>query len=635
MKPARKLLILTLGLAASALTSCGSRYTRNLAEGEFRSVIRLWGPHHMNDTLKNRMLDAFRKYPGAVDEVWFCPEDSWPADYGQMEANAARMAEVAEEVRALGIIPSIQDISLGHPDGMTCEGELNNLGFRPAVGNDGAAAANQTCPRDTAFQNAYTKRYAIYCAAVQPDNVMIDDDLRLTQHSPADQICFCDECMGQFNAQYGHSYSREALWNALESNVPGIRSEWVEFSQESLAQFARRIAEEVHKVAPDAHMGLQHVAFHKMKLEGRDWNKIFAAMQEATGNSIASRPGHGVYNDHMPREIIGKSYGISRQIARLDTKPHIIFPEIEGYLHKATGKSPQGLATETLLHLSMGADAMSYSIIASAMEPMEWYADNYFKMLDRYHPLYCKYVSHNHGAVGAGIDDYVSLSILESDGPGWKVSNSGSTSHILSPLGIPFTPEQKLCTATLLDALSIKAMSREEITELLSLRGAVIDRSGWQVLVSRGLEDILTPVTAPDGLGNVRCFKSSGGRNVAAIGGGFTSDITSAERLSLLRTFDWASEGRMAVIVETMAQCYTVPRALESDGSLRSVVYCNASITDQENITLRLRGCPAGAKVFWESIKGSRRLKETREGGDVLVTIPFIKAWDAGWLRID
>ena len=84
-----------------------------------------------------------------------------------------------------------------------------------------------------------------------------------------------------------------------------------------------------------------------------------------------------------------------------------------------------------------------------------------------------------------------------------------------------------------------------------------------------------------------------------------------------------------------MAQCYTVPRALESDGSLRSVVYCNASITDQENITLRLRGCPAGAKVFWESVKGSRRLKETREGGDVLVTIPFIKAWDAGWLRID
>lgn len=615
-------------------SSCKHEYTRNLAEGEFRSAIRLWEAYHMNDTLKDQLLDAFRKYPGAVDEVWFYGSDTWPSDFTLIEKKAAKMGQVADEMRALGIIPSLQLISLGHPDGLIATSEKNKLGFRPAVGHDGVATAGQTCPRDTAFQNEWARRYAIYSAAVQPDNVMIDDDLRLTQHRPAEHICFCDECIRQFNEQYGHSYTREALWAAMETGASGIRSQWVEFSQESLAQFARRIAEEVHKVAPNAHMGLQHVAFHEMKMEGWDWNKIFAAMREATGNTTASRPGHGVYNDHAPRELIGKSYGISRQIARLDSKQHIIFPEMEGYYHRATGKSPQGLATETLLHLSMGADAMSYSIIASASEPMQWYADNYFKYLDRYHNLYCGYVTHNHETDGAGIDDYISPSLLEIDRPGWENSTSGSTSYTLSALGIPFTPEQKHCSATLLDALSIQAMSREEMETLLDKAGVVMDSNGWTELTARGLEDLFSPVETPGNLSKVRCFKSGTGSHVAVLEGAFSNDINNAERLNLLRIFDWASRQKMAVIVETMAQCYTVPRALRSDGSLRSVVYCNASITDQENITLRLRGCPKNASLTWQSADGSKRLHAVQDGDDVLVTIPFIKAWDAGWIKI-
>lgn len=616
-------------------TSCQREYSRNLSEGQFRSVIRLWERYHTDDTLKTQLLEAFKKYPGAVDEVWFFASDKWPSDFNEIREKAAKMGQAADEMRDLGIIPSLQLISLGHPDNKVTTSSVNNLGYRPAVSETGVATANQTCPRDTAFQNAWARRYAIYCEAVQPDNVMIDDDLRLTQHGPANHICFCDECIRQFNEEYGHSYTREALWKAMNDNLPGIRNEWVAFSQESLAQFARRIAEEVHKVAPNAHMGLQHVAFHEMKMEGWDWNGIFKAMRQATGNSTASRPGHGVYNDHAPRELIGKSYGISRQISRLDTDQRIIFPEMEGYYHKATGKSAQGLATETLLHLSMGANAMSYSIIASASEPMSWYADNYFRMLDRYHKLYCDYVSHNHGTEGAGIDDYISPSLLGIDSPGWENSTSGSTSYALSSLGIPFTPEQKRCSATLLDALSIQAMSRGEMEALFKKTGVVMDQSGMEALKAKGLEDLLIPKETPKDLGKVQCYRSSSGKNIAVLEGTFTSDITAAERLALLRTFDWASDGQMRVMVETMAQCYAVPRALQSDGSLRSVVYCNASITDQEDITLRLRGCHKDSEISWESASGSKRLKAVGDGDDLLVTIPFIKAWDAGWLKID
>jgi len=594
----------------------------------------------MNDTLEASLMDAFRKYPKACDEVWFMAGNT---ENEVDNVSIEKLKKAADDVRSMGIVASLQEISLGHPDGAACPRGLNASGFRAAVGMDGTATLHQTCPRDTLFAEKFAKKYAQLCQAIQPDNVMIDDDLRLTMHDPAGVICFCDDCIKEFNRQYGHDFQRESLSEKLNENEGDIRKEWIAFSQEGLTLFARTVAREVHKLSPNSHIGLQHAAFHQMLMEGWDWNKIFDAIRQETGLPASSRPGHGEYNDHSPRGLINKAYGISRQIARLKGDFHMIFPEIEGYDHRATGKSPQGVCTETMLHLSMGANSMSYALICNNHEPMQWYADNYFKYLDRYHDLFSAYVSHSENTVGAGIDDYMSPSVVYANDPDWMITSSGSTCCELAPLGIPFTPEGRCCTASIVDAENVAKATLEELESLVTKKGIVLDNAGWKALQRRGLDTLLTPIEAEPALpSQARCFvvkgqhisAHSGAMRIAVLPDNFHYSLTGAQRYSLLKVFDWASAGKMAVFPETFSQCVIVPKVSSQSGKLRCVTYLNATITDQENITLRLRNCPEGARLSWEDVNGSHKLKVVWEGSDVLVTIPFIKAWDAGWIKV-
>ena len=637
MKKCIALLFLLILPLAFSCTQKGQDFNaaKPVNESEYRSVIRLWPVDHLSERIESELIEAFRKYPKACDEVWLLAEGSGQQHAPASDEELEKLKKAAADFRELGIIVSYQDLSLGHPDNIECPPGPNKYGFRAAIGANGKASYTQTCPRDTAYAQAFARKYAQVCEAIHPDNVMVDDDLRLTLHGPSEIICFCDHCIAQFNEEYGHRFTHDSLVKALESNQPGIRSEWIAFSQHSLALFAGQIAEAVHQVSPESHLGLQHVAFHANLMEGWDWNKIFDAMRAATGNTVSSRPGHGVYNDHAPRMIIEKAYGISRQIGRLEGDFHVIFPEIEGFQHRATGKSPQSLCTETLLYLSMGANAMSYSIIGGNHEPMDWYADNYFKYLDRYHQLFCDYVAFNKGSEGAGIDDYISPNLVQRNEPGWMNTDAGRTSITLSPLGIPFTPEAKRCTASILDAQNLAGMGGEEIAVFLSGNNVILDARGWGTVKEKGLQSLFKKVDSPEGLPqDATCYETQGGKRAIVLGQPFNYDISAAERQKLLRAFDWASEGRLTVFPETFSQCVTVPRVDSESGYLRSVTYVNATITDQENITLRLRACPDKARFSWEDVKGSHRLKAIREGDDVLVTIPFIKAWDAGWIKI-
>lgn len=666
-------LLIAAAAVTAAMASCSQHGHKMVQDGEFRSMIRLWSEHHLSDTLESQLVDALRRYPDCCDEVWFYDGDPKPYPLHEYERRAEKMAKAAQDMRDMGIIPSLQTISIGHPTHVSTPEAFDEEGWRAMTSIDGVHAASQTCPRDTMFLKDVAWRHAFYARYVHPECIYMDDDLRITSHFPAKELCFCDECIAQYNAENGSSYTREQLKEALNANVPGVRSSWIRFSQESLAMVARAVSKAVHEVSPQTHMGLQHVNFHTELMEGWDWNPIFDAMEEETGLVPYSRPGHGYYNDHKPRTMIEKAYGISRQIARLNPDITMIAPEIEGHRHKATGKSPQSVTTETLLYLSMGATSMSYALICSALEPMEWYADTYFKALERYHNLFRNYVADNKDTKGSGIDSYISPDQVlrdvrpDEDPEAWKNTAAGNEIYALAPLGIPFTPESGCTTATVLDLEAARGMSDSEISLLLSFTGVVMDKATMAELLSRGTDFGIRAAEAPQGLygsvdgesaatgateggkvqkglQGVRYYLSRGGQRIAVLPS-FSADLTGAERYDLLHIFDWASMDRMSVIVESMAQAVVVPRTSIEDGYLRSVVFVNTTISDLPGATLRLRGCPEGCRISWESVGGavserhskgvrSTRLKTRREGDDVIVTLPMVKAWDAGYVRI-
>ena len=658
------LVLASMGLMTEGCSS-GNRKVGEDTQDDFRMMIRLWPAHHDLPELTDQLILSLKKYD-FCDEVWLCYNDPMGHAAGWHAPHVKAAGVAARKFRDAGIIPSAQAVFLGHGDGVIV-GSYNGLvkdstiHWGTMVGPDGSVCMSVNCPRQPEYLAYMEKTAMAYAGASQPYSLYIDDDLRITQHPPATEGCFCDLCIGLFNEEYKHSFTRTSLVGALRSNKDGgiLRKEWIAFSQESLAGIARAVARGVHKVSPQTRMGLQHANFHHKLLEGWDWNPVFKAMEEETGLTPVSRPGHGFYNDHEPRGMIKKGMGIARQIRRLDPGITEIAPEIEGYEHKATGKSPKSICVETMYYLSMGATQMSYAIICAANEPLSWYADNYFKALSLWKPFAREYASFNKGTYPAGIDPYISPSFVCRDvGPGedswaWTTTKAGEQAFPLVPLGFPFAPEAEKPLVRMLDEEAVRSMGDEELSSLLSNGGTVVDRLSWKQLESRGLVADFLKAEAPvrdvagdlgdaSVLGNgnyskavsrIRFYQKGSGR--LAVVPSYSDDMNGASRLAMLHAFDWASGNRLPVVLESFAQSAVIPRT-DSEGRLRSIALMNCSISDQEGYLLRVRTGDSRACEFIWKRRGQKdvRIKPLRDGNDVLLEVPVLEGWDFGWIAL-
>lgn len=114
----------------------------------------------------------------------------------------------------------------------------------------------------------------------------------------------------------------------------------------------------------------------------------------------------------------------------------------------------------------------------------------------------------------------------------------------------------------------------------------------------------------------------------------YGTDITSKERSSLLHTFDWASDSKLPVVLESMAQVAVVPR-LDKEGKLRSVSLLNVTITPEEHYTLRLRTEGRNVSLKWRK-NGEKpvKLKGRQDGKDLIVEVPMLEGWNFGWIEI-
>ena len=626
------------------LTSCVERQQfEEMQESDFKMILRLWPAHHNDTVLRNELLLALRDYTGTFDEVWFCMEFETLSMETHRES-AKAMAEACREMRKIGITPSIQGISIGHDDAFESgSDELIPTQWSTAVGYNGAQARTINCPRQTAFLDYLEETYALYAELCQPGAVFIDDDMRITHHSPVQSLCFCDTCLDLFNKKHDAHWNREMLVEALELNERDgeTRQQWITFNQESLAGVTRAIARGVHRVSPSTQLGIQQTNFHRELLEGRDWNPSYDAIVEETGMSPASRPGNGFYNDHSPREMLVKAYDMARQIRRLNHDINDISAEIEGYRHMATGKSPHGLCVESLLYLSMGSTQLSYAIICSAEEPMQWYADNYFKQLSKWRSLCKEYSDFNKGTEPGGIDPYISRHhvLRERQGSepffGWSTTGSGSMALSLATLGIPFSPDATNPFALSLDAEAITGLATKEAEQIFMTKGILLDESAWEIVKRRQIDTLLTLVTTPIEFHEARCYISSNGGRVAVIPE-YNASISNERRLNLTRITDWISGNKMPVIMETMAQAVVIPR-VGPGNSLRSVCFLNCSISEQPETQLRLRGCDPYKRQSFVWKRAGRKdvtLRPEYEENDVVIRIPPLEGWNIGWLAV-
>ena len=95
---------------------------------EFKMLLRLWPHHHTDDSLKNELLAALEDYPGLWDEAWFFMEYNTLLSE-KHNCSARKMGEAARQLRAIGIKPSVQGLTIGHGDGFEFSIPLPNTHY--------------------------------------------------------------------------------------------------------------------------------------------------------------------------------------------------------------------------------------------------------------------------------------------------------------------------------------------------------------------------------------------------------------------------------------------------------------------------------------------------------------------------
>ncbi len=539
--------------------------------------IRLRAPHTASDAQWAETFRALSDNRDSCDEVWFSTGISFPPMAWHRE-HTARLARYADELRRVGIAPSLQfQATLGHGDsfGGTPE-EMAGRTWSGFTGPTGVECKACNCPRQPAFL-AYVREVAhLYAEAIRPAWLWIDDDLRVNNHLPAarweDIGCWCETCRKAFLGSLGTLESLGSLESleslgtlesrgslaAAISGSPALAAAWERFSFGSIAAVAAAIAEETHAVSPETRFGYQHGPW-----PNDSQLAVFRALRDAGGGRpVGSRPGGGAYYDLDPNGPVKKAFAAARQRRVLGDPPWIDtwLPEIETYPRAFASRTARGILLEAVASLAYGMNGLSALIMDTCYETDAWYSENLLAPLAAERAFLERYRDANLDTVPAGLDVPPDLPL------------DGVYAYALA--GIPVVP---------------------------------------------GTGRTFGALTAED----------------AAI------QICSCSSQNLLHRRAEADEragGRLPVVVEDPSVGLVVPR-VSTDGTLRTVLLLNARIDAQKPARLRLRNLAlpgeAQNRSVWRAFgEPPVALDIQRDGGDVIVEIPALGAWNAGWLEL-
>ncbi len=629
---------------------------------------------------------------GAADEVWFSTGIGFPKmDWHR--AHSARLAAAAEDLRSVGILPSLEiQAIIGHGDAITrYRDDMSGKTWRGWTGHNGIEAEQCSCPRDPALVEYFKEVGRIY-AAWHPASLWFDDDVAIRSRAPglvwpqASRFpgCWCDRCLADFSARDGRVWSREALAAAL-SEDRALFDRWIDFCFDSLVELVGAVAGEVHAVSPETVFGYQHGGVYRGR--GRQ-QRFFRRLADVSGRKVRSRPGGGAYFDHDPWTVIEKAYVEAQQMRAIAPAGCIetFCPEIESCPRDFGCKTATGLLVESFAALAQGMDTLSYFIADGELEPPSWYGEALFAPLAHARNFLQTYVADNEGTLPVGLD----------------MPFSSPPTRYFPKTALPLCAGLVHATGAILTESALDELADNEIADYLR-GGVLLDGRTAKALCDRGFSASLAGLTAEPFDGTVREYFTDdplnkgleGGCHVGGRNGSFRlafSDSTAKVRV-LARILDWegrslgdgtclveradgsrfaildldgyeasalsarrllqigrvadsVSGGRLPCMLETPALLIVFPRG-KADGSLRSVAVINPGIHPlAAGVTLRLRGVPRDANcVAWRAMteeymtfadaRVDSLLQLEHDGADGIVQLSELAPWGCGYLLVE
>ncbi len=437
------------------------------------------------------LLAAEARNKGAFTEVWL----NMPYGYPTMEENrklAKQYAEAAKKLRDAGIHVSLQiSNTIGHGLFVAkrdCSGLLfEGSPVQYLVGHDGTFSKYSYCWNGKFFRDYICESTRIFAEAVQPEEIWIDDDLRVHNHAPVQFGCFCEDCIARFNARHGYSFTREKLAEEYLHGEVTVRENWIGFLREGIGSFTEEICKAAVEVCPDVTVGLQNSI--PRPYIGLTHDHLFDAIRKATGKAPLYRPGGGAYTDHIPSKMVDKMLEISAQVSMCPDYVKEICPEIESTPDTAMGKTMYGTAMETTLYFAAGATDISYANLGMLPETIGFYEEG-FALNVAQRPYWEKLAAVSAKTREEGICYVMPKFPQLRFKPDVKFEELASAKHtdgwLLPRSGIPLT-YTKACKAQLLHRTVAEQLTDEEITALLK-KNVITDGITVAHLQERGFD---------------------------------------------------------------------------------------------------------------------------------------------------
>lgn len=457
------------------------------------------------DTVKKAKLIDFCKQ-GQIDNVVFFIN---PEELNQGHPTLAQVREhwlptiksVAERLAKMGITTSLNPwTTLMHSDrGHRVPPEL---GFDTMVDYLGHASASIACPQDDRWVNYITAIYAEY-AKLKPKELWLEDDFRHYNHTPIKLACFCDRHMALYSEMLEKPISREAfVAKMLQPGEPTPeRIVYLSVARAEMKRVAAKIAAAVHQVSPATRLGLMSSFPEWHAVEGRDWDGLLDNL--ADGHLRVSRPHLPAYNEISPLKYSRAFERFTRVTTELVGENSDIYPELESYMYSPFVKSKAFTKLQIESTQMVGASGILLNLFDMMGNGIDETYD-YARLLAESKPLMNLGMQHrlkqNHLAgvkVLFSPDAVFNLKTAVGKNPEELLPQEYSWLELLGTLGIACKPEKWTLQSHFTDeVLAVSGqffnnLTDRQITELLENNVVLIDGPSVQILIDRGLGELV------------------------------------------------------------------------------------------------------------------------------------------------
>ncbi|WP_338218001.1 hypothetical protein [Lacticaseibacillus salsurivasis] len=378
-----------------------------------------------------------------------------------------------------------------------------SIGFDTLVDINGKKATSMGCPADPKWRDYLADRYAQY-ATLKPKQLWLEDDFRHYNHTPLKLACFCDRHMAIYQEKLGRKISRaDFVKEMLQPGEPTpARQVYLSVARQEMIDTVHQVEQRVHAVSPDTDLALMTSFPNWHALEGRDWPGLFDALR-GEGHPRVARPHLPAYNEIAPLKYSRVFEDYTRTTAAYLGDDAELFPELENYMYSPFVKS----VAFTQFQIETAALVGARGILLNLFDMIGNGIDNdyhYAEMLAQSKPFLDQIteqrlqMSQTRG-IKVLVDQNSSFTLHTAKGvdPEELLPHETNWAALLSTFGFsttitPLVKDSHFEHEMLaISGQLLRNLSDDAITQLLHDNITLLDGESVQVLLDRGLGDLL------------------------------------------------------------------------------------------------------------------------------------------------